>query len=406
MTFKEPLLSPVGVAVDEQGFVYVLDASQGSSGWPQANLYKFAANGSVVMAVAGPARWTPLALALDPDRNILVLLSPGRFVQAQCLLVTYSPDGLQLHNFTVAQRLPPTPHLRLDSAGDLYLTAERAVVKLSSSDGRQLAAYNNSAPPFHNPGGLAVDPAGNIYVADSSLDYPSYAVKLSPSGRVLQTFACNSSLGYSPGSPLALDRHGNVFVVDLALQAVVKLSPSGAVLALFTTASPPLQQPLGLAVDAEGSVWVADYFHDRVVKIAANNSLLAVITAPYPADVALDADGNVYIVDSSLARVEKFSPDGRSLFNFTASPRLYQPLAVALDAAGNVFIADFQNHRIVKIDPAGQQLAVYATNTSDATVYPQHVAVDLKGNVYTVNGLSVVKFTHAQGGRTQLVRPS
>ena len=385
--FTNPQLFPISVAVDDAGFAYVLSYYAAPF-----MIVKFATNGIVVKNVTGPAVSAAWALAIDSAGCILVLVTTRDYFY-DARILTFSPDGVQLSNVTVQppiDQLSNGPRFRLDSANDILLNANHAIVKLSSMDGTQLAVYNNSAPPFNNiGGGVAFDSAGNFLLSDSGSDQASrYALKLSPSGVFLQSFARNASLGrVQARSPLAVDSEDCVYVLDYALNAVVKLSPAGDVLAHFFTPSLSLKYSTGLAVSADGTVFVTDPLHSRVVAIAPNNTLLATYYAYNPADVAVDAANDIYILhteaDSDFPSVvEKRSADGRSLFNFTTSfPSLLSAGVVTLDAAGRLYIADSGNVRIVKLSPEGVLLAVYATNNSAPLLltYASAMAVDAAG---------------------------
>ena len=389
------LLAPVGVTVDAAGFVYIIGESR-------FLVLKFAANGTLVQTMQGAARYVPIAVAVDSVGNVLVMAVHSR-IRTDVRFVTFSPAGVQLFNFSLGLPLAAIEyaissgtHFRLDSTDAVYLAFGRAVYKLRSTDGSQLAAYNNSAPPFVTPSAIAIDAAGYMYVANFASVSSFAGLKLSPDGVVVQAFAWNVSFHFSPIAWHTRGSDSFLYVLDSATNAVVQLSLAGTVLANFSTSSPALGPIVRLAVDpTDGTLLVADYFHDRVLKFAPNNTVLAVYSAPYPSGVAVDAAHNVYIVWSTLARVEKRSADGRSLFNFTTSdPRLYQPMDVALDAASNVYINDFQNGRVVQLSPAGKQMAVYTTNSSAPYMASSQMAVDPQGaHVLAWNHLTLIKFT-------------
>ena len=401
-------LAPLAVAVDAAGFVYVIDEYR-------FVVMKFAVNGTLVQTIQGAARYVPVAVAVDSAGNILVMAVDIR-IRRDVRIVTFSPAGVHLFNFSLGlQQLInpaayPGPHFRVDSADNLYLPTGWAVYKLNSTDGSQLAAYNNSAPPFVSPSVLAIDAAGYMYVANFASDSSFAGLKLSPGGVVVQTFAWNVTFRFTPIAWHTQGSDMSLYVLDIAANAVVQLSLTDKVLANISTLPQGLSQIVDVAADpSDGTLLVCDYFRDRVLKFALNNSMLAVYNnIPYPHGVAVDAAHNVYIVWSTLARVEKRSADGRSLFNFTtSSPRLSQPSGVALDAAGNVYINDFQNGRVVKLSPAGQQLAAYTTNSSAPYMTSNQMAVDPQGaHVLAWNRLTLIKFTtnSTQAATTTLLR--
>ncbi len=194
--------------------------------------------------------------------------------------------------------------------------------------------------------GVAVDSAGNVYVADPD---NFLILKISPDG-ILTIVAGNGLLGFSgDGGPA-------------------------------TSASLPV--PVGVALDAAGSLYIATL--RRIHKVSADGIITTVAgngedgfsgdggpatsaTFDTISGVAVDTSGNLYIADSHNQRIRKVGLDGiittvagsgdTGYFNGgfsgdngpATSALLSQPADVAVDAAGNLYIADEQNDRIRKV---------------------------------------------------------
>ena len=202
-----------------------------------------------------------------------------------------------------------------------------------------------SAARFRDPRGVAVDSAGNVYVAD----YSNHTIrKITPAGVV-------STLAGLAGNPGSDDGTGNA--------------------ARFS-------QPAGVAVDSAGNVYVADTFNHTIRKITSAGmvSTLAGLAGSlgsedgpvsgarfnHPYGVAVDsASGNVYVADSANHTIRKITPAGvvSTLAGLAGNPgsadgigsaaRFNSPYGVAVDSAGNVYVADSHNNTIRKITPAG-----------------------------------------------------
>ena len=241
-----------------------------------------------------------------------------------------------------------------------------------------------------NLNGVAVDTAGNFYVADPS----SNTVRKVTTGGVITTAAGNAAYG-SPGS-----------------------AGDGG-----QAASALLSQPTGVAVDAAGILYIADSGNNRIRRVAVDGTITTIVgsgTAAFSGDggagvsanlknprgVAADAAGNVYIADTGNHRVRKLSKDGTITTvagNGTAAfsgdgglathASLNAPRAVAVDAAGNLYIADFANSRIRKVTLNGAIVTVAGNGhfafagdggpgTSAPLYFPTGLAVDAAGNVY------------------------
>ncbi len=235
----------------------------------------------------------------------------------------------------------------------------------------------------HEVGGVAVDPAGNVYATD----WGCYAgvsagtwvgvqvVELAP-GSSTQTVLPFTGLN-GIGS-VAVDTAGNVYVTNATDNRVHKLaagSRSQTVLP-FTD----LHHPAGVAVDNAGNVYVTDELNARVVTLAPGSTTQTVL--PFtnlddPRGVAVDGSGNVY-VSAGTDRVVVLAPGSstQSVLPFTG---LNVPDGVAVDGARNVYVADSRNNRVLKL-PAGSstQTLLQFSGVKE----PRSVAVDGAGNVY------------------------
>ena len=170
--------------------------------------------------------------------------------------------------------------MAVDSAGNIYVSDCVAdddnvgvgrVVVLSST-GALLYSFPNasSSYEFHRVSGVAVDSAGNIYVADArsyDSDGIGQVVVLSSTGALLYTFPdASSSYQFNDVSGVAVDSVGNIYVADQFtsnnLGRVVVLSSTGALLYSFPDASSSYQfeEVLGVAVDSAGNIYIADEF--------------------------------------------------------------------------------------------------------------------------------------------------
>jgi hypothetical protein len=310
-----------------------------------------------------------------------------------------------------------------------------------SSNGAILTVTTPAAAGFNLPDGVAVDAAGNVYVADTL----NHTIRKITSAGVVSTLAGSTgSSGSADGTgsaarffaprDIAVDATGNVYVGDTNNFTVRKITPAGAVSTLAGLAGSAgsvdgagsaarFAAPQGIALDAAGNLYVADSSNFTIRKITPAGVVATLAGSAgnpgntdgtggsarfsNPTSVALDATGNVYVADFSNHTIRKITPAGvvstlagsagllGSNDGTGSAARFSNPLGVAVDAAGNVYVADFNNDTIRKITPAGvvSTLAGLAGSpgSSDGTGSaarfrnPRDVAVDAAGNVYVAD---------------------
>jgi serine/threonine protein kinase/sugar lactone lactonase YvrE len=197
---------------------------------------------------------------------------------------------------------------------------------------------------FQSPGGIAVDAAGNVYVADTG---NNMIRKIAPDGTVTTLAGAAGKAGRqdSVGAAarflapmgIAVDSSGNVYVAEFASDIIRKISPDGEVHTLAGSAGNPGSAD-GIGDNA--------YFRN-------------------PWSLAVDAIGNVFVADKNNFTIREITPAGQvstfagfaRLSGATDGPGSYarfnDPQGVAVDAARNVYVADTDNYTIRKISPAG-----------------------------------------------------
>jgi serine/threonine protein kinase, bacterial len=221
--------------------------------------------------------------------------------------------------------------------------------------------------------GVAVDAAGDIYVADIGTDRVLRLAVGAPAATPLPFTALSDPRG------LAVDAAGNVFLSDSGNNRVLRL-PAGAPAAVVLPFT-GLNDPRGVAVDSAGDVYVVDSGNSRVLRLPAGAP--AAVMLPFtglndPRGVGVDAAGRVDVVDTSNNRVLQLAA-GATAATPLPFRGLNDPRAVAVDAAGDVYVTDSGNDRVLRL-PAGAPAATPLPFRDIRA--PQGVAVDTQGNVY------------------------
>src|SRR5262249_45961537 len=138
------------------------------------------------------------------------------------------------------------------------------------------------------------------------------------SGRI-DTFAGNGLAGYAGDggaavnaqmngpTGIAVDAAGNLYIADQGNNAIRKVSIGGVI----TTVAPGTDwgDPPGVAVDAQGNLYVAEYSNMRIVRVSPNGGMSTVASSNcYLPGVAVDASDNIYFPEPCNSRVQKLSP--------------------------------------------------------------------------------------------------
>jgi sugar lactone lactonase YvrE len=247
---------------------------------------------------------------------------------------------------------------------------------------------------FLGPEGVAVDSAGNLYIADYGNDTIR---KRTPDG-VITTLAGLAGISgsadgsgrearFSQPSDIAVDGMGNIYVSDNT--GLRKIAPDGGVTTLAQQSGPSRG---GLAVDANGFVYVAGGGANMVFKVSpagavailagtgargSADGLAAQATFAYVAAVALDRVGNVYVADRDNFTVRRISPNG-----FVTTVAGTAGLSGAADGVGTA--ARFAGPAGIAVDPTG---AIYVTDAGDFRAFNNTIRkISVDGAVSTIAG--------------------
>ncbi|BBI31186.1 NHL domain-containing protein [Cohnella abietis] len=334
------------------------------------------------------------------------------------------------------------------SGGKTYAAASDIISTVAGSGEYLGDGGDATSAKLNLPTGVTMDSNGNLYIADYS---NNRIRKVNTLGKI-STVAGTGTAGFSGDSGkanlaklqdpqgVAVDSAGNIYIADSFNNRIRKVDTSGeisTVAGIFNSGywgddvaatSTPLNRPTGVAVDSQGNLYIADSYNNRIRKVdtigiistVAGSSNVggytgdgAVATSAklnLPTGVFVDSIGNLYIADSenhAIRKVDKqsgkistvagtgsagFSGDGES----ATSAQLNSPTGVTVDSSGNLYIADFINHRIRKVDASGKISTVAGSSkgffggfsgdggaaTSAELNNPKGVAVDSSGMLY------------------------
>ena len=312
-----------------------------------------------------------------------------------------------------------------DSAGNLYVAEQESnrirkitpngVITTFAGNGLETTTGSGSEKDIGDggpatsapmaPRQLAIDAAGNLFVADIG---HQRVRKITPAG-IISTVAGSGLIGFGgDGGPatsakfqviagIAVDGPGNLYIG--VGNRVRKVNTSGTISTIAGTGvqgysgdggpatSATLYTAGGLAVDPGGNVYFADIDNNAVRRISSSGTISTVIGGGIflddllgkklklqrPTDVAIDSKGYVYVVLENSDAVRKLSPfgaignaggyfcpyfllcpynsfsgDGGNALQATLS----RPTAIELDAGDNLYVTDSNNQRIRRVTPS------------------------------------------------------
>jgi len=364
-------------------------------------------------------------------------------------------------NFYFATNSPNYAVFKVDTSGTLTRFAGSGTNGFSGDGGPAAAAQIGCVY------GLALDSFENLYLADLC---NNRVRMVEASTGIITTVAGNGSYAYSgDGGPaasasltnpysVAVDPGGNIFIADTNNYRIRRVDAGTGNISTVagngsfgngtdgvTATSTNLGYVYGLTVDGAGNVYFSDVSNSiisysyvnyyRVRRIDASSQIVTTVAGGlgdanycslplgdggsatsaglcYPYDLTFDSAHNLYISDSGHYRIRKVDASGtittfagNGSYGFSgdggpaANASLSQPWGIAADGTGNLYIADLDNVRVRRVDSLGNISTVAGNGLYNQLSNPYSPVMDSSGNLFIADeGNRLIRRVDATSG--------
>ncbi len=441
---------PERVAVDQAGNIFIADAGN-------HRIRKVNADGIITTIVGNGSNGyngdnisateasldSPLGVAIDQAGNIFIADTGNnriRKVNADGIITTIvgnGSNGYNGDNISATEASLDSPlGVAIDQAGNIFIadTGNNRIRKVDTNGvittvaGNDASGYSGDNIPateaaLYLPGGVAVDQAGNIFIIDSMF----HRIRKVDAAGIITTVAGNgfdaayngdnipaTEAGIESPSGVAIDQAGNIFIADTGNNRIRMVDVNGIINTVTGNGSDgysgdngpatkaSLNHPGGVAISQEGNIFIADILNSRIRKVANASSVFNSHIASVGDIPFADSNGLGYIMSTTGLHKKTIALDTGLLlrdFSYDADDNLIS----ITDQFGNVItierLADGTPTTIISPDGLRTELNINGDKQLTKIIYPDSSAYNF---TYTPDSLMTVE-TEPNGNRFEHV---
>jgi uncharacterized protein (TIGR03437 family) len=306
----------------------------------------------------------------------------------------------------------------VDASDRIYIS-EPGAIRVIATGGTISSASLPDEDPFGGINTITVDSAGDIFAVDATSRIREISaagavtVLAGPGGALHQQTNEPTEVTFKGPKGVAVDSSGNVLIADTDSSLLWRVSPEGTIAIIDNPG-----KPAAVAVDEAGKYYVAGAGDVTSGHVTGSDAAVTIANVIFPSGIAADRSGNVFVADMFNQEILKVAPGGApTIYAGTGVPgfagdgglataaQLSSPQGLAVDRAGNLYIADQGNQRVRKVSTDGIITTVVGGGTAtgdgviatSAGLIPRAVAVDEAGDIFIVDGFSLVQEVTTDG---------
>jgi sugar lactone lactonase YvrE len=326
--------------------------------------------------------------------------------------------------------------IAIDSSSNIYvadtgndtvrkITPAGVVTTLAGQPGVSGSSDGSGSALFNHPAGIAIDGAGNAFIADTNnntirkvvIANGAVSTLAGQAGIAGSSDGTGTAAAFNGPSGIAVDSTGNLFISDTLNHAIREITPAGVVTTIAGTAGSSgfadaagsaarFHGPQGLALDSSGDLFVADTNNNAIRKLVTSTGVVTTIAGQtgvagsadgsnsqaqfhFPSGITVDTAGNIYVADTDNQTLREIASSGSvstlaglagssgSADGVGTAARFAFPTGVALDGTGGIYVADTNNDTIrfvgtpseptIAVQPQTQAVAAGSSVTFSVT---------------------------------------